>query len=90
MRLPDWSSTSMLVRGTSTVRPSASGLGCETWGVSVIRTVRLPCATATRLILTFSPMTMMPERSSIRILATVSGSIGSCSISVSSWATRPP
>ncbi len=35
------------VRGVTTVRPRDSGLGWLTCGLSVIVTVRLPCATAT-------------------------------------------
>src|ERR1700675_1455428 len=88
IRRSDCSSTSILVRGTTTVwapppganctppwsgacgsagdrvvggvddalgatavawPPDENGLGCETCGVSVMRTVRLPCATATVL-----------------------------------------
>ena len=52
-------------------------------------TVRLPCATATVETRTSRPITMMPERSSITILAGRSGSICSCSISVSSATTLP-
>src|SRR3954463_8277383 len=59
------SCTSTSVRGTTTVTPvEENGEGCETWGVSVTRMVRLPCATATLLIRTFSPITMTPVFSS--------------------------
>ena len=63
-------------------RSDTSGLGWETCGVSVTRTVRLPCATATRLMRTFSPMTTMPLPSSITMRAGWSGSTRSCSTSL--------
>src|SRR5690242_8415448 len=78
-----FSSTSMSVRGTTVVTPvEENGLGCETCGVSVTRMVRLPWAMATVLMRTFSPMTMVPERSSMTTLASWSGSTSSCSMSV--------
>src|ERR1700704_1171273 len=52
-------------------------------------TVRLPCATATVDTRTSRPITMMPERSAMMTLAARSGSICSCSTSVSSAITLP-
>lgn len=53
------SCTSTLVRGTTTVTPVLeNGLGCETCGVSVMRMVRLPWATAILLMRTVSPITI--------------------------------
>src|SRR4029434_9281085 len=47
------SCTSTLVRGTTTVTPVLeNGLGCDPCGVSVMRMVRLPCATETLLVRT--------------------------------------
>ena len=69
--------------------PRENGAGWLTCGVSVMVTVRLPCATATMETRTSRPMTMMPERSSITILAAWSGSTWNCSISVSSEMTLP-
>ena len=77
------------MRGTTRVRPRENGAGWLTCGVSVIVTVRLPCATATMETRTSRPITMMPERSSMTILAGRSGSTCSCSISVSSATTLP-
>ena len=77
------------MRGTTAVWPRENGCGWLTCGVSEIVTVRLPCATATVETRTSRPITMMPERSSITILAARSGSICSCSISVSSATTLP-
>src|SRR5258708_9027164 len=68
--------------GVTTVRPRDRGSGWLTCGLSEIVTVRLPCATATVATRTSRPITMMPERSSITILAARSGSTCSCSISV--------
>ena len=79
----------MRVRGTVVVLPRENGAGWLTCGVSVMVTVRLPCATATVETRTSLPMTMMPERSSITILAGESGSKRSCSISVSKETTLP-
>jgi hypothetical protein len=80
-----------LVRGTTTVTPVLEkGLGCDTCGVSVMRMVRLPCATATLLMRTVSPITMTPVFSSITTLAGRSGSIGRVSMLVSSAAGSPP
>src|SRR6476661_2481115 len=84
------SCTPMRVRGTVTVAPlRENGSGWLTCAVSVMVTVRLPCATATIETRTSRPMTMMPERSSITILAGRSGSTCSCSISVNSEITLP-
>src|SRR6202048_1264135 len=76
------SETLTLVRGVTTVRPRDIGLGWLTCGLSEIVTVRLPCATASVATRTSRPITMMPERSSITILAARSGSTCNCSISV--------
>src|SRR5262245_5889508 len=76
-------------RGTTTVWPRDNGAGWLTSGRSEMVTVRLPCATATVDTRTSRPMTIMPERSSITILPARSGSICSCSISVSSDTTLP-
>lgn len=57
-------------------------LGWETCGVSVMRIVRLPWAMATVFTRTRSPMTMVPDFSSITTRAMLSGSTRSCSISV--------
>ena len=65
------------------VVPWLSGGGCDTCGVSATVTVRLDCATATVETRTSLPMTMMPEFSSMMILAAWSVSITSCSTSVS-------
>src|SRR6195256_2160791 len=81
--------TPMLVRGVTTVRPRDSGLGWLTCGLSEIVTVRLPCATATVATRTSRPITMMPERSSMMILAARSGSTCNCSISVRKATTLP-
>src|SRR5882757_4418499 len=78
-----------LLRGVTTVRPRDSGLGWLTCGLSEIVTVRLPCATATVATRTSRPITMMPERSSITILAARSGSTCNCSISVRKATTLP-
>ena len=51
-----------------------NGAGCETVGVSVTRTVRLPCVTATVEICTSRPMTTVPVRSSMTTRAGESGS----------------
>src|ERR1700712_5926354 len=83
------SETPTEVRGVTTVRPRASGLGWLTCGLSEIVTVRLPCATATVATRTSRPITMMPERSSITILAARSGSTCNCSISVRKATTLP-
>src|SRR5271163_3969141 len=88
---PSWTSASLLPssctatedRGTTTVRPRENGPGWLTCGASEIVTVRLPCATATVETRTSRPMTMTPERSSMTILAAISGSTCNCSISVS-------
>src|SRR5687768_6299483 len=77
------------VRGVTTVRPRDSGLGWLTCGLSEIVTVRLPCATATVATRTSRPITMMPERSSMTILAARSGSTCNCSISVRKATTLP-
>src|ERR1700722_14555265 len=81
--------TATLVRGVTTVRPRDCGLGWLTCGLSEIVTVRLPCATATVATRTSRPITMMPERSSMIILAARSGSTCSCSISVRKATTLP-
>src|SRR5712672_3276657 len=82
--------TPTLVRGVTTVRPPRDcGLGWLTCGLSEIVTVRLPCATATVATRTSRPITMMPERSSIMILAARSGSTCNCSISVRKATTLP-
>src|SRR3990172_810824 len=87
----DCSSTWMSVRGTVVVVPVLdNGLGCDTCGVSVMRMVRLPWAIATVLMRTLSPMTMMPDSSSMTTRAIWSGSTGSCSISVSSATVAAP
>src|SRR6476469_8486899 len=83
------SETLMPVRGVTTVRPRDSGLGWLTCGLSEIETVRLPCATATVATRTSRPITMMPERSSMTILAARSGSTCNCSISVRKATTLP-
>src|SRR5712692_7284831 len=83
------SCTPTRVRGTTTVRPREKGAGWLTCGVSEMVTVRLPCATATMETRISRPITMMPERSSITILAGRSGSTCSCSISVRSVTTLP-
>src|SRR6202171_779400 len=83
------SETPTLERGVTTVRPRAKGLGWLTCGLSEIVTVRLPWATATVATRTSRPITMMPERSSITILAARSGSTCSCSISVRKATTLP-
>src|SRR3984957_11489704 len=75
--------------GVTTVRPRDSGLGWLTCGLSEIETVRLPWATATVATRTSRPITMMPERSSITILAARSGSTCNCSISVRKATTLP-
>src|SRR6185437_9175392 len=75
--------------GVTTVRPRDSGLGWLTCGLSEIVTVRLPCATATVATRTSRPITMMPERSSMMILAARSGSTCNCSISVRKATTLP-
>src|ERR1700733_15326316 len=77
------------VFGVTTVRPRDSGLGWLTCGLSEIVTVRLPCATATVATRTSRPITMMPERSSMMILAARSGSTCNCSISVRKATTLP-
>src|SRR5580693_1191760 len=81
--------TATLVRGVTTVRPRDCGLGWLTCGLSEIVTVRLPCATATVATRTSRPITMMPERSSMMILAARSGSTCNCSISVRKATTLP-
>src|SRR5712672_743088 len=81
--------TETLERGVTTVRPRDSGLGWLTCGLSEMVTVRLPCATATVATRTSRPMTMMPERSSMMILAARSGSTCNCSISVRNATTLP-
>src|SRR5215475_8828196 len=83
------SCTPTRVRGTTRVCPRASGGGWLTCGVSLIVTVRLPCATATVETRTSRPMTITPERSSITIRAARSGSTCSCSISVRKATTLP-
>src|SRR3982074_3788342 len=83
------SETLTLLRGVTPVRPRDSGLGWLTCGLSEIVTVRLPCATATVATRTSRPITMMPERSSITILAARSGSTCTCSISVRKATTLP-
>src|SRR6266700_1497255 len=83
------SETDTLERGVVTVRPRDSGLGWLTCGLSEIVTVRLPCATATVATRTSRPITMMPERSSMMILAARSGSTCNCSISVRKATTLP-
>src|SRR6476661_2328805 len=84
------SCTPIRVRGTTcVVPPREKALGWLTCGVSEIVTVRLPCATATIDTRTSRPITIMPERSSITILAARSGSICNCSISVRSDTTLP-
>src|SRR5437868_10450855 len=75
------SCTPILVRGTTRVWPRENGAGWLTCGDSEIVTVRLPCATATVATRTSRPITMMPERSSMTILAPRSGSTCNCSIS---------
>src|SRR6185437_14456455 len=75
--------------GVTTVRPRDSGLGWLTCGLSEIVTVRLPCATATVATRTSRPITMMPERASMTILAARSGSTCNCSISVRKATTLP-
>src|SRR5882724_11185037 len=75
--------------GVTTVRPRDCGLGWLTCGLSEIVTVRLPWATATVATRTSRPITMMPERSSITILAARSGSTCNCSISVRKATTLP-
>ena len=50
-----------------------SAVACETCGGSVMRMVKLPCAMAIGLIRTFSPMTMMPDFSSMTTRACWSG-----------------
>ena len=77
------------MRGDTTVRPRENGLGWLTCWLSEIETVRLPCATATVATRTSRPMTMMPERSSMTILAARSGSTCNCSISVRKATTLP-
>src|SRR5690242_8456293 len=82
--------TPMRVRGTTRVfPPRLNGSGWLTSGLSLMVTVRLPCATATIETRTSRPMTIIPERSSIMILAPRSGSICNCSTSVSSETTLP-
>src|SRR3984957_4167243 len=83
------SDTETLVRGVTTVRPRDCGLGWLTCRLSEIVTVRLPCATATVATRTSRPITMMPLRSSMMILAARSGSTCSCSISVRKATTLP-
>src|SRR6266404_2403905 len=84
------SETPTLVRGVTTVRPPRDcGLGWLICGLSEIVTVRLPCATATVATRTSRPITMMPERSSMMILAARSGSTCNCSISVRKATTLP-
>src|ERR1700761_693106 len=75
--------------GVTTVRPRDNGLGWLTCGLSEIVTVRLPWATATVATRTSRPITMMPERSSMMILAVRSGSTCNCSISVRKATTLP-
>src|SRR3569833_1242659 len=70
------------VRGTWVVTPLLSGGGWLTCGLSAMVTVRFDCATATVETRTSLPMTMMPEFSSMTILAGWSVSITSCSMSV--------
>ena len=69
------------VSGVTTVSPRVNGLGWDTLGVSVTRTVRLPCATATVEICTSLPMTMVPVRSSITTRAGTSACTASSPIS---------
>src|SRR3954447_26041641 len=83
------SETVTVDRGVVTVRPRDSGAGWLTCGLSEIVTVRLPCATATVATRTSRPITIMPERSSITILAARSGSTCNCSISVRKATTLP-
>ena len=55
--------------GTTAVWPWLSGAGWLTAGFSAMVMVRLPCAMATVETRTSLPMTMMPEISSMTILA---------------------
>jgi len=78
------------VRFTVVVVPvELKGEGCETCGVSVIRTVRLPCAIATGAIFTSWLMTITPFSSLMTTRACWSGTTVSFSISVIR-ATTPP
>ena len=65
----------------TTVSPREKGSGWETLGISVTRTVRLPCATATVETCTSRPMTMVPVRSSMTTRAGTSACTGSSPIS---------
>ena len=70
LRLPPCSSMETLVWEVTVVSPFVNGLGCETYGFSVTRTVIVPCATATVEILTARPITSVPVRSSTTTRAT--------------------
>ena len=54
-----YAGTFTLVRGVTTVSPLARGPGWLTWGCSVMVTVRLPCATATRWVDALAPTSTM-------------------------------
>ena len=67
------SRTSTCWLGTTTVSPPrASALGCDTSNFVLIRTERLPWATAAAAMRTLAPTTMVPERSLMTTRAGVS------------------
>ncbi len=61
------------VRGSTTVSPFESGSGCEAIGVSLMRTVSVPCVIATVETSTSWPMTTVPVRSLMTTRAGTSG-----------------
>ena len=65
--------TSTFVLLVTTVDPPENGGGWDTSLVFEIRMLSPPCATATSSMDTFCPITMVPVRSLITILATLSG-----------------
>ena len=70
-----------MVSGVTTVSPLENGKGWETLALSVTRTVRLPCATATVEICTSLPITIVPVRSSMTTRAGTSVSTPSSPMS---------
>ncbi|MNY48358.1 hypothetical protein D3C86_1836890 [compost metagenome] len=64
------STASTRERGTTTVWPPERASGWLTMGSSVMVTVRLPWVTAAGCTRTFWPMTMVPVRELMMILAT--------------------
>ena len=74
------SRTSTCVLATTTVSPArASAPGCDASTLVLIRTDRLPCATAAAAMRTLAPTTIVPERSLITTRAGVSDDTDSIS-----------